>query len=85
MDLERQLETLEGEPNPSDVTKGAIRKMRVEIQRLKREVYENLTLRETVRVSRHEARPKSLDYIELVCDELSNCVATRPTETIRRS
>ena len=68
-DLERQLETLESQPNPSDVTKDAIRKMRVEIQRLKREIYENLNPWETVQVSRHEARPKALDYIELVCDE----------------
>lgn len=68
-DLERQLETLESQPNPTDVTKDAIRKMRVEIQRLKREIYENLNPWETVQVSRHEARPKALDYIELVCDE----------------
>ncbi len=68
-DLERQLETLEAQPNPTDTTKDAIRKMRVEIQRLKREVYENLNPWETVQVSRHEARPKALDYIELVCDE----------------
>ena len=60
-DLERQLETLEGQPNPSDTTKDAVRKMRVEIQRLKREVYDNLNPWETVQVSRHEARPNRDD------------------------
>lgn len=68
-DLERQLEALEAQPNPTETTQDAIRKMRVEIQRLKRDVYENLNPWEMVQVARHEARPKALDYIELVCDE----------------
>ena len=68
-ELETQLEQLEAEPNPTPNTEDAIRNMRVEINRMKREVYENLSPWEIVQVARHEARPQTLDYIELVFDE----------------
>ncbi|MCA9032278.1 MAG: acetyl-CoA carboxylase carboxyl transferase subunit alpha, partial [Planctomycetaceae bacterium] len=41
-ELETQLEKLEEQPNPSATTKDAIRTMRTELNRLKREVYEQL-------------------------------------------
>lgn len=68
-ELERQLEQLEAQPNPSANTKDAIRKMRVEIARMKREIFENLDAIEIVRVARHLERPQTLDYIELMLDE----------------
>ena len=43
--------------------------MRVEIAKLKREVFENLNPWETVQVARHQDRPQARDYIELICDE----------------
>ena len=68
-DLELQLEQLEAEPDPTPDTKDAIRVMRVELTRLKREIYDNLNPWEIVQVARHEARPQTLDYIELLFDE----------------
>lgn len=69
-ELERQLEQLESQPNPTANTKDAIRKMRVEITRMKREIFENLEPPEIVKVARHQERPQSLDYLELLFDEL---------------
>jgi acetyl-CoA carboxylase carboxyl transferase subunit alpha len=68
-ELELQLEQLEAEPDPTPATKDAIRVMRVELTRLKREIYDNLNPWEIVQVARHEARPQTLDYIELLFDE----------------
>ena len=68
-ELERQLETLEGQPDPTASAKDAVRKMRVEIARLKREVFANLDAWQIVQVARHENRPQMLDYVELVFDE----------------
>lgn len=68
-EMEAQLETLESQPNPTTNTKDAIRNMRVEIARMKREIFENLDPWETVKVARHPNRPQTLDYIELVFDE----------------
>lgn len=68
-DLEDQLATLESQQNPSPTTLDAIRNMRVEIAKLKREIFENLDAWQTVQVARHQQRPQALDYIELICDE----------------
>ncbi len=68
-DLETQLERLEAQANPTATAKDAVRQMRVEISRLKREVFENLNPWEVVQVARHDMRPKASDYIELVFDE----------------
>ena len=68
-DLESQLEKLETQPNPTPNTKDAIRKMRLEILRMKREVFEHLSPWETVQIARHPLRPQTLDYLELVFDE----------------
>ena len=69
VDLESQLETLERQANPSANTRDAIRKMRVELTRLKREIYDQLNPWDIVQVARHDLRPKALDYVELLCDE----------------
>jgi acetyl-CoA carboxylase carboxyl transferase subunit alpha len=68
-ELERQLEELEAQPNPTANTKDAIRKMRVEITRMKREIFENLDAAQICKVARHLERPQTLDYIELLFDE----------------
>lgn len=67
--MESQLEELESRPDPTPATRDAIRNMRVEITRMKREVFDNLDAWETVQVARHPERPQVLDYIELVFDE----------------
>ena len=66
---EKQLEQLEAQLDPSAATKDAIRNLRLEITRKKREVFENLDAWETVQVARHPERPQTLDYLELVFDE----------------
>ncbi len=68
-ELEDQLEKLEAQPNPTPATKDAIRKMRTQVNRMKREVYDNLNPWEIVQVARHQQRPQTLDYLELVFDE----------------
>lgn len=68
-ELENQVEALAAQPNPSPATREAIRNMSTEINRLKRERYEQLNAWDIVRVARHDQRPKALDYIELVFDE----------------
>lgn len=67
--METQLEELEAQTDPTPATSDAIRNMRVEITRMKREVFDNLDAWETVQVARHAERPQVLDYIELVFDE----------------
>lgn len=68
-ELELQLEKLEAEPDPSANVKDSIRRIRLELTRLKREIYAQLSPWETVQVARHEARPQTLDYVELLFDE----------------
>lgn len=68
-ELERQLENLESQTDPTPNTREAIRNMRVELNRMKREVFEHLNPWEIVQVSRHPNRPQTLDYIELLFDE----------------
>ena len=69
IELEEQLSKLEALPVPTPTTLESIRNMRVEIAKLKREVFEHLNAWETVQVARHQDRPQARDYIELVCDE----------------
>ena len=68
-ELESQLEKLETQPHPSETTKDAIRNMRVEIARMKRDIFDNLDAWQMVQVARHPERPQTLDYLELVFDE----------------
>jgi acetyl-CoA carboxylase carboxyl transferase subunit alpha len=46
-----------------------IRRMRRELDNLKRKKYSSLTAWETVQVARHRERPQTMDYIELIFDE----------------
>lgn len=68
-ELEDQLEKLESQSNPPPTTLDAIRNMRVEIQRMKRDVFDHLDAWETVKVARHPERPQTRDYIELMFDD----------------
>ncbi len=68
-ELEQQLVKLEAQPNPTATTKDAVQNMRVEIARMQREVFANLDPWDVVQLARHEHRPQTLDYLELVFDE----------------
>ena len=67
--MEEQLAILEEQKQPSPETRDAIRNLRVEITRLKRATFENLDAWDLVQVARHQDRPQTLDYIELLFDE----------------
>ncbi|MBI5758615.1 MAG: acetyl-CoA carboxylase carboxyltransferase subunit alpha [Planctomycetales bacterium] len=54
---------------PTEALEEEIRKLRVEVTRRKREVFETLDPADLVKVSRHPNRPQTLDYIELIFDE----------------
>jgi len=68
-ELEENLENLESQTDPSPKTLEAIREMRVQIAGMKREIFENLDAWDIVKVARHQQRPQTLDYIELIFDE----------------
>ncbi len=58
-------------PNGGDTTRIAeqIRRLRRELAALKREIYSNLDPWQTVQVSRHQTRPQTRDYIELIFEQ----------------
>lgn len=68
-ELELRLEEIQksavGRLGPND----EIRRMRREIDELRRNVFANLTAWETVQVARHKDRPQTKDYLELAFDE----------------
>ena len=68
-DLEATLAELEAVPDPDFEARDTIRRLRVELARLKREVFDKLDPWEIVQVARHPERPHSSDYAELVFDE----------------
>lgn len=71
-ELEDKLQALENqwraETPPPDVRE-EIRNLRVQINHLKRDIFDNLDAWETVMVARHAERPQTDDYIELVFDD----------------
>lgn len=66
-DLEEQLARVEASDAPG--ASDAIRKMRRELNAMKRERYANLKPWETVLVARHPGRPQTMDYVETVFEE----------------
>ena len=68
-DLEAKLATLEAVLDPDSEVRDAIRRTRVELVRLKREIFDKLDPWEVVQVARHQERPYTSDYLELVFDE----------------
>jgi acetyl-CoA carboxylase carboxyl transferase subunit alpha len=77
-DMEARLAELEGKAAQSrGSAEGAgnsdlaeqVRRVRRELLALKRHVFANLTPWETVQVSRHQLRPQSRDYLELVFEQ----------------
>ena len=68
-DLQAKLSELESIPDPDSETREAIRTLRRDLARLKREVFEKLDPWEIVQVARHPERPHSSDYLELVFEE----------------
>lgn len=67
--LESLLAKLEADVNGSVAQAEEIRRIRRELFNLKKKIYSNLTAWNTVLVSRHQERPQTLDYIELIFEE----------------
>jgi acetyl-CoA carboxylase carboxyl transferase subunit alpha len=67
-ELEVLLARLESAPDAPGAAE-SIRRMRREVSNLKRERYANLNAWDTVLVARHEDRPQTMDYVEMICDE----------------
>ena len=64
-DLLARMESGQGAPDNSE----EVRRIRRELVNLKRKTYGNLTPWQTVEVSRHDERPQTMDYVELMFEE----------------
>jgi len=67
-EMEELLAKMESNQNGQE-TSAEIRRLRRELANLIRKVYTNLSAWDTVRVSRHNGRPQTLDYINLIFEE----------------
>jgi acetyl-CoA carboxylase carboxyl transferase subunit alpha len=68
-DMEELLGRLESGANGPQAPSEEIRRIRRELVKLKRKIYSNMTPWQTVLFARHEERPQTLDYVELIFDE----------------
>ncbi len=67
-EMEELLARLEGTPDAPGAAE-SIRRMRRELVNLKKERYANLSAWESVLVARHQDRPQTMDYVEMIFDE----------------
>ncbi|MGA0557982.1 acetyl-CoA carboxylase carboxyltransferase subunit alpha [Larkinella sp. VNQ87] len=69
-DLEVRLVEMKklAETSNVDVTE-AVASLEVSIEKLRKEIFDNLTRWQRVQLSRHPDRPYTLDYISLMCDQ----------------
>jgi acetyl-CoA carboxylase carboxyl transferase subunit alpha len=68
-ELESRLKDLETQVHSTPAKKESVRRMRVELTQMTRELYQKLDAWQTVQVARHSDRPQTPDYLELVFDE----------------
>ncbi len=68
-ELEARLVKLEGQGDGSPETAEDLRRARRELADAKKKIYSNLQPWETVQVARHDERPRTTDYLNLVFDE----------------
>jgi acetyl-CoA carboxylase carboxyl transferase subunit alpha len=68
-ELEDLLARLEAGTSGSLDNTEEIRRIRRELVGLKKKIYSNLTAWQTVEVSRHEERPQTVDYVDLMFEE----------------
>jgi acetyl-CoA carboxylase carboxyl transferase subunit alpha len=68
-EMEEKLKQVERTGPPSAASRELIQNMREQIAKMKRNVFDHLDAWQTVQVARHENRPQTLDYIELVFDD----------------
>lgn len=69
-DLEARLEETKKLAHTSNVdVSEAVNVLEISIDKLRREIFQNLTRWQRVQLSRHPDRPYTLDYISLMCDQ----------------
>jgi acetyl-CoA carboxylase carboxyl transferase subunit alpha len=68
-DLDTRLAKLEAEANGSQEAAEEIRRLRRELAETKKRIYSQLRPWETVQVARHDDRPRTADYLDLILDE----------------
>ncbi len=68
-ELQDQLAKLEEHSDSTPNLKEAIRNLRLEITRKRREIFDNLDPWDVVKIARHPERPQTLDYVELLLDD----------------
>lgn len=68
-DLEARITKLESATNNQPESLEELRRMRRELNELKRRVYKQLEPWETVQVARHPERPMTTDYLELIFED----------------
>ncbi|HUW58403.1 MAG TPA: acetyl-CoA carboxylase carboxyltransferase subunit alpha [Planctomycetota bacterium] len=67
LELEARIQTLESGGKRKDLA--AIKALKKDCERLKQEIFSNLSAWETVQVARHPDRPQTSDYIELMTED----------------
>ncbi len=68
-ELESRLDKLEKVANQSPESRNELQRLRRSLTDLTKQIYANLKPWETVEVARHQDRPKTADYLDLVFDE----------------
>ncbi len=68
-DLDAVLAKLEAKTDEQGDTTDEVRRIRRELTNLIRKIYNNLSSWDTVLVSRHQQRPQTVDYIDMIFDE----------------
>ncbi len=68
-ELQEQINTLEANEKKTPELRDRIRGLRKQLTETTKSIYNNLDPWETVKVARHQDRPKYTDYLELVFDE----------------
>jgi acetyl-CoA carboxylase carboxyl transferase subunit alpha len=69
IDLERKIDELRGLSTDAIDFTAEIHKLEQKARRLQREVFADLTPQQKVQLSRHPARPYTLDYVRLLMDD----------------
>lgn len=70
LELERKIEELKGLTETENIDLSSeIKQLTQRLQKLKREVFENLTAWQRVQIARHPQRPYTLDYVDLIMDD----------------
>jgi acetyl-CoA carboxylase carboxyl transferase subunit alpha len=67
LELENRIKTLESSGKRQDLA--AIKELKKDCERLKQEIFSDLSAWETVQVARHPDRPQTSDYIELMTED----------------